>query len=195
MWKRCCMVPPNVYMVPHTLYGIGIWWSLLPYMEQVLYGPPTCTYGLTHMYDLIFPPYLIQNRYHVVPPHVWYDFFRPALKESAVCPNNDMNTIVHNNNNNHINYFLPCPKDGGDRRVCAKMTHQMHKDFKDIFFRNRVLWRHILIAGQKRQQAIAGITETCGICTTEAIQRRIGVSIAIRYTGVFRCLWSSRIVQ
>ena len=45
-------------MVPHTLYGIGILWSPymyiwsphmynlmapLPYMEQVLSSPPTCT--------------------------------------------------------------------------------------------------------------------------------------------------------
>ena len=92
-------------MVPHTLYGIGIWWSPLPYMEQVLYGPPTCTiwwspltlYG-TH---IIWPPtcmygtttcmiwcslYLILNRYHMVPhvyvwsPHVYDLMVSPYLK-------------------------------------------------------------------------------------------------------------------
>ena len=41
---------------PHTLCGKGIlWfphmyiWSSLLYMEQVLYGPPSCTYGPPHM--------------------------------------------------------------------------------------------------------------------------------------------------
>ena len=40
---------PHMYymtlMVPHSLYEIGILWSPLPYMEQVLYGSPTCMYG------------------------------------------------------------------------------------------------------------------------------------------------------
>ena len=70
-------------MVPHTLYGLGIIWSPtcmygppLPYMEQVSYGPPTCTYGCPHvkwlhvLYDSYGPPYLIWNRYHMVLPHV-----------------------------------------------------------------------------------------------------------------------------
>ena len=35
-------------------------------MEKVLYGPP-------HV--------------DIVPPHVRYDFFRPASKESTACPN------------------------------------------------------------------------------------------------------------
>ena len=68
-------------MVPHTLYGIGIYWSPLPYMEQVLYGPhryvwsPTCevvfmsymTYGPL-AYDSYGPPYLIWN-WHLMAPH------------------------------------------------------------------------------------------------------------------------------
>ena len=47
-----CMVPHMYYMtlmVPHTLYGIGILWSSIPYVEQVLYGPPTCMYFPSHM--------------------------------------------------------------------------------------------------------------------------------------------------
>ena len=55
IWNRYHMVSPTyrygppkctmTLMVPHTLYGIGILWSPLPYMKQVLYGPPTCMYG------------------------------------------------------------------------------------------------------------------------------------------------------
>ena len=37
-----------------------------------------------------------------------------------------------------------------------------------------MLW-HILIIDQKGQQAISGATLMCGICTTEAIQRLVGV--------------------
>ena len=52
----------------------------LPYMEQVLYGPP-------HVQSDGPPlPYLIWNRY-VCPQHVPYDFFRPASEESTACPN------------------------------------------------------------------------------------------------------------
>ena len=51
IWNRYCMSPTCTYgpphvlydsYGPHTLYGIGILWSPLPYMEQVSYGPPTC---------------------------------------------------------------------------------------------------------------------------------------------------------
>ena len=34
---------------PHTLYGMGILWSLLTYMEQASYGPPTCMHGPSNM--------------------------------------------------------------------------------------------------------------------------------------------------
>ena len=44
------------HMVPHMYI-----WSPLPYMEQVSYGPPTCTYGLPHVKCL----------------HVLYDFYGP----------------------------------------------------------------------------------------------------------------------
>ena len=47
-------------------------------MEQVSYGHPTCMYGLSHMLSvflsymtLMVPSYLIWNRYHMVPPHVY----------------------------------------------------------------------------------------------------------------------------
>ena len=50
-------------MVPPHVWSDG---PPLAYMEQV-YGRPTCTYG--------------------PPPHVRYDFFRPASKESTACPN------------------------------------------------------------------------------------------------------------
>ena len=46
-------------------------WSPIPYMELVFDGPP----------------YLIWNRYCMVPPYAGYDFFRPALKESTASPN------------------------------------------------------------------------------------------------------------
>ena len=95
IWNMYLMVP-NMYnlMVPPTCV---IWffqdsfkcncqiWSPLPYMEQVLYGPPTCMYG-PPIYGVvsyspphvhIIPLYLIWNRYHMVlltctygPPHV-----------------------------------------------------------------------------------------------------------------------------
>ena len=45
-------------MVPVTLYGTGIIWS--PHMY--VWSP--------NMYDLMVPPYLIWNRYHMVPSHV-----------------------------------------------------------------------------------------------------------------------------
>ena len=57
---------PHMYVwFLHTLYGVGILWSPLPCMEQVSYGPPTCTYGS--------------------PTHVQYDFFRPACMVSLTC--------------------------------------------------------------------------------------------------------------
>ena len=57
-------------MVPHTLYGIGMWWSPLPYMEQVSYAP-TCMCGppLPYMEQVLCPPHV-----SMVPPHVQYDF-------------------------------------------------------------------------------------------------------------------------
>ena len=61
--------PPHVlydsYSVPSTLYGIGILWSPLPYMEQVLYCPPDVK--CLHVLSLMVPPYFICNRYHIVP--------------------------------------------------------------------------------------------------------------------------------
>ena len=73
-------------MVPHTLYGIGIWWSPLPYMEQVSYGP-TCTIWLLWSPHILYgigilwsPHYLIWNRYHMAPhmyiwsAHMWSVF-------------------------------------------------------------------------------------------------------------------------
>ena len=88
IWNRYGMVPPYIHMFPphvqydvnhsygpHTLYGIGIWWSPLPYMEQLSYDPPhvcmvpphvRCLHVLYHSYG---PPYLIWNRYHMVPWH------------------------------------------------------------------------------------------------------------------------------
>ena len=69
-----CIVPHMYYMtlmIPSTLYGIGILWSPLPYMEQVSYGPHTCMYSPPHvLYDSYGLPYLIWNRYHMVLPHV-----------------------------------------------------------------------------------------------------------------------------
>ena len=38
IWNRYLM--PMTLKVPHTVYGIGISWSPLPYMEQVSYGLP-----------------------------------------------------------------------------------------------------------------------------------------------------------
>ena len=73
IWNRYHMVPQHVHMVPHmyfmtlmaphTLYGIGILWSPLPYMEQVLYDSPH-----VHM----FPP-------HVKCLHVLYDSYGPTI--------------------------------------------------------------------------------------------------------------------
>ena len=67
-------------------------------------------------YMTLMVPYLIWNRYHMVPPHeqydffrpahmvphmyVWspphvrYDFFRPALKESTACPSREQVAFV-----------------------------------------------------------------------------------------------------
>ena len=63
---------------PPTLYGIDIWWSPLPYMEQVWYGPlpcmyvpPTCEVS-SCLYMTLSTPYLIWNRYCMVPHmYVW----------------------------------------------------------------------------------------------------------------------------
>ena len=46
-----------------------------PYIGQVLYGPPTCMYGPLHVKYLhvlhdLWSPYLISNRYCMIPPHV-----------------------------------------------------------------------------------------------------------------------------
>ena len=88
LYGICIIWSPNMYIWPphvlcesygpHTLYGIGILWSPLPYMDQVLYGPLTCTYGPPHvkclhvLYDSYGPPYLIWNRYHMAPHmYVW----------------------------------------------------------------------------------------------------------------------------
>ena len=81
IWSPTCMYGPPTctiwLMIPHTLYGIGMLWSLLPYMEQVWYGPPTCTYGpptsevSSCLIWLLWSPYLIWNRYDMVPPHVY----------------------------------------------------------------------------------------------------------------------------
>ena len=55
---------------PLTLYGTGIMWS-------------------PQIYDMIFSGQLVWSPQHVhmVPPHVRYDFFKPASKESTACPN------------------------------------------------------------------------------------------------------------
>ena len=39
-------------------------------MEQVSYGPPPCMYNPTHMYTPMVSPYLIWNKYCMVPHHV-----------------------------------------------------------------------------------------------------------------------------
>ena len=108
MVPHTCVIWCEWLMVPHTLYGIGIWLSPLPYMEQLSYGPPTSEvsscpiwalwshtlygigiissptcmhhpphvlynyYGPHSLYGIgiLWSPYLIQNRYHMVPPHV-----------------------------------------------------------------------------------------------------------------------------
>ena len=94
VWSCLCKVSSCLICLlwPHTLYGIGILWSPLPYMDQVLYGPPhvhmvPCHVKCLHvLYDSYGPPYLIWNRYHIVPPHVCmvsphvkYDFFRSPI--------------------------------------------------------------------------------------------------------------------
>ena len=93
IWYRYHLVPPHVQMVPplvkhlhvlyasygtHTLYGIGIVWSLhmciwshhvyiwsphSQYDVNVSYGP---SYLIWNRY-LMVPPYLIWNNYHMVP--------------------------------------------------------------------------------------------------------------------------------
>ena len=71
---------PMSLMVPHTLYEIGLWWSPLPYIDQVSCGLSTCTYGPPYIYNLMVPlPYMEQVSYGT--PHVGYDFFRTASKE------------------------------------------------------------------------------------------------------------------
>ena len=86
IWNRYHMVPPtcmyghpNMWSVfmsymthgHHTLYGIGMVWS-----PTCTYGPPTCTVWLLwfphtlYGIGIIWFPYLIRNRYHMVPPHV-----------------------------------------------------------------------------------------------------------------------------
>ena len=89
-------------MVPHTLYGIGIWWS---------------------------PPYLIWNMYHMVfHIYVWfpymYDriFFRPALKESTACPNNEDSLCINNEVNLEADYFVAGLNTETDRDTSAKTT-------------------------------------------------------------------------
>ena len=83
IWNRYCMVPTCTYGLPPTcmygpphMYNTGILWS-----------SHTCTHGPPHMWSvfmsymtLMVPPYLIWNRYHMVPHmyvwspfHVWYD--------------------------------------------------------------------------------------------------------------------------
>ena len=53
---KCLQVLYDSYGLPHTLYGIGIIWS------------PTCTYDPLHMSYMTYgPPYLIWNRYLMVP--------------------------------------------------------------------------------------------------------------------------------
>ena len=71
IWNRYHMVPhmciwfsPMYNMmfmtlkVSNTLYGIGIQWSPLPYMQQLSYGPPKCTYCIIFNYYLLFSMYL-----------------------------------------------------------------------------------------------------------------------------------------
>ena len=50
------------------------------------------------------PPYLIWNRYCMVPPHVQYDFFRAASKESTVCPTKE---YLAANDENYISFSTP----------------------------------------------------------------------------------------
>ena len=75
IWSPTCTHGPPTCTIwcqwllwcPHIWYGIGIWCSPLPFMEQVLYGPPTCMMwcsplpymeqvsdGPSHMGDMIF---------------------------------------------------------------------------------------------------------------------------------------------
>ena len=103
-------------MIPHTLYGIGIWWSPLPYMEKVLYGPPhVCMVPPTCMiWWFPFTLYGTGIVWSPPPPNVRYNFFRLAWKESTACPNkkngNLKNKILTNQifcmfGNRHISEF------------------------------------------------------------------------------------------
>ena len=83
IWNRYHMVPPHVCMVPphvlydsygpHTLYGIGILWSLLTsYGTAIVWSPHMYVWSphvkcLHVLYDSYDPPYLICNRYCMVP--------------------------------------------------------------------------------------------------------------------------------
>ena len=108
IWNRYCMAPPHVHMVPLTLYETGIilsptcmvahmWSVFMLYMTlmvpHTLYGQgiiwfPLHTCMVPHMWSLFMsnmtimvPPYLIWNRYHMVPHMYDMIFFKTALKE------------------------------------------------------------------------------------------------------------------
>ena len=96
-YRTCIIWPPHVWSdgptlsycqwlswFPHTLYGIGIWWSPLPYMEHISYGPwHVCM--VPHMYNLMAPlPYMEQILYD----YMYNKFFSGQLwKRATVCPN------------------------------------------------------------------------------------------------------------
>ena len=44
-----------------------------------------------------------------------------------------INPTINDNNNSHIDYFLPGPDKEADRTENAKLTKQQHDEFSDIF--------------------------------------------------------------
>ena len=82
------------YGSPLTLYGTAIVWS--PHVHMVSpnvkclhvfydsHGPP-----IPYMeYVSDGPPYLIWNRYHMVPPHMYYMIFSGQLRKRSTARTN-----------------------------------------------------------------------------------------------------------
>ena len=76
-----------------TLYGIGIWW-FSPYLIWNRYCMVPHIYS-PHMYNLMVQPYLIWNRYHMAPPHVcmvpnMYDMIFSASSKESTACPNEL---------------------------------------------------------------------------------------------------------
>ena len=83
IWNRYHIVLTHVHMVPqhvkclHVLYDS--YGSPIPYMIQVLYGPPNMYVWSPHvLYDSYGPPYFIWNKYLMVP--------LPYMEQASYCP-------------------------------------------------------------------------------------------------------------